>query len=320
MNKNKFYFTVVICTYNRKNILKKSLKSLILQSFNKHNYEIFIMDDGSTDGTPEMVNKIVEKTKIPEIRLIRSNNIGLAHCRNIAASKSRSEFIAFLDDDAIADKNWLDNIYNNITFLSDPIIAITGPILPFYLTPKPYWFKDYYETIQLGETARFLKYGETMSGANMTIARSAIQKYKGFEEKIDMKGDLLLVGEETKFFERIWEKNSKLKLLYYSPDVIVHHLIHPYKMKVLYRLKRQFASGQSYYLRNNEDTDFQKLIKLIKVTGYLIISLILAPVLSWSYPDNKSWMVERIGPLFFAAGYFFSLMNISLIMKSSDRI
>ena len=313
-------FSVIICTFNRSNILKKAVQSLIDQSFESENFEIIVMDDGSKDNTRRVVKNFKIKYKEPSIRIFSNKNIGLAHSRNIGAKKARGIYICYIDDDGVADRNWLKNAWQHIRSVKPTPQGITGPILPYYLVKKPNWFKDLYEEDVKGNVARFLKYGEAFSGPNMILKKEFIKNYGGFEESIDMRGELLLLGEETRFFERIWEKDPQSKMLYYSPKLVVYHLVHPYKMTLPYRLKRLFASGQSYYLRNKNKTPFKKLILTIKVMLYFLVSLSLAPLLFLKYKIFQNWVIECIGPIIFTIGFFTSVSRLNIIMKHRSRL
>jgi len=90
--KNPF-FSVIIPTYNRKDFLKIALDSVLNQTF--INYEIIVVDDGSTDDT----ERIVMEIKNEKINYIYQKNQGPASARNKGIKKARGQFICFLDSD-----------------------------------------------------------------------------------------------------------------------------------------------------------------------------------------------------------------------------
>lgn len=315
------YFSVVVCTYNRYKYLKKCIDSLLRQSINKSSFEILVMDDGSTDETEKLIQKYKKKVSVPKIHYFKSNNIGLAHSRNLALKQAKSKYIAFIDDDAKADLNWLENALKHFKKFkhNNEIKGITGPVLPYYLVKKPNWFKDEYEADIKGNSSRYLKYGESFSGPNMILNAVIVKKFKGFGEDIDMKADVLMVGEETKFFERIWQKYPSNKFFYYATDIKVYHLVHPYKMTVVYRLKRWFASGQSYYLRNKNKSLVENILLFLKVNIYFCLKMLIALISILIYRFYQNWVVERIGPLAFAFGFYSVYFKIPVVMKSKSR-
>ncbi len=313
-------FSVVVCTLNRKEALEKNIESLLDQTFDYQKFEIIVVDDGSNDGTANYLKTKARKTKEPKIRVIMHKNKGLAHSRNIAVKKARGEFMAFIDDDAVASRNWLKNAYGCISSVNPKPQGVTGPVKSYYKVKKPIWFKDEYVDDIKGIKERFLKTGEAFSGPNMILNKEIIKKYGGFDELVDMKGALLMLGEETKLFERIWKNNIDKKILYYSPQIIVNHLIHPFKLTISYTLKRWFATGQSYYLRHKRSGLLEKTGMTFRIVGFTIISTLLAVILIPFYRRYQNWLIERIGPILFCLGFITSLARISYNMKQYNRI
>lgn len=312
--------SVVICTYNRSRLLIKTIDSLLHQTFDPSLFEIIIIDDGSTDDTRKHIENLQSKVKKPVITYFRKRkNIGLANSRNTIVEKLKSTYIAFIDDDAKADPDWLKEAMECFDRVRPAPQAVTGPVIPIYQTEKPSWFQDTYEADIKGDTPRFLKSGEAFSGPNMVFRKELIHLSGGFDESVDMKGDIISVGEETKLFERMWENTHSTPYLYYSPHAIVYHLIHPYKMTIRYRLKRLFASGQSYFTRNAPSSFSKKVHLVLRVFLYMIFSLLLCPIFLFRYTMIQQWIVERIGPLFFSAGFFYTCFGIPIVMKQRGR-
>ena len=94
---NPPYFSVVIPLYNKERYIKRTLESVLDQTFT--DFEILVVDDGSTDKSYEIIDSI----KDPRIRLIRQENGGPSKARNRGIKEAKGEFIAFLD----ADDEWL---------------------------------------------------------------------------------------------------------------------------------------------------------------------------------------------------------------------
>lgn len=89
--------SVIIPTYNRKNIVLKSLKSVINQTYK--NIEIIIVDDGSTDGTKDTIESYIIKNKINNIKYYYQENSGVSEARNNGVIHSTGSIICFLDSD-----------------------------------------------------------------------------------------------------------------------------------------------------------------------------------------------------------------------------
>ena len=106
--------SVVIPTYNRLPILRKCLDSLENQIFNNdiHNFEIVIVDDGSTDGTVDWLGKNIER--YPHLRFFEQSHGGPALGRNLGVEKSEGDLIVFIDSDLIVDRFFLSNHANSL--------------------------------------------------------------------------------------------------------------------------------------------------------------------------------------------------------------
>ncbi len=102
--------SVVIATFNRAAMLKEALQSLVDQTFS--DFEAIIVDDGSTDETPEIVAAFSD----PRFHYIFQENKGRSTARNCALAKVRSTFIAFLDSDDLFAP---DKLYRQLTALEN---------------------------------------------------------------------------------------------------------------------------------------------------------------------------------------------------------
>ncbi len=89
---NKDSVSVIISTYNRKNIIGRAVDSVLGQTRSAD--EIILVDDGSSDNTDQLI-----KEKYPDIKYIWQENRGIGHARNTGISQARGIWIAFLDSD-----------------------------------------------------------------------------------------------------------------------------------------------------------------------------------------------------------------------------
>ncbi len=309
--------SVIICTYNRSELLSQALESLVCQTLEKKNYEIIVVNNGSTDNTSDVVWSFQRRYKNHIINLVKEKRLGLGIARNTGLLSAKGKFVTFLDDDAKADLNWLESALKIFGSIKPDPLVIGGPIIPFYSGQKPKWFSDLYEADFKGNKSRYLHKGESFSGSNMFVCRSTLLRFGGFEEAVGMKGKILSVGEETGFFERVWEKEESGEIFYYSPSLRVYHLVPPSKTRVSYRLKRYFASGQAHCARYGRKKLIYKLSHLLKSIGFLILSLVkivLPPVYSFTF---RGWIVERLGPIVWCLGYITYFSGISIRLSQS---
>ena len=105
MKKKKY--SIIVPAYNVENYLEQCINSILVQSFN--NYEIIIVNDGSTDKTGKICDNFASKNK--QIKIIHKKNGGLSSARNTGLEFASGEYNIFLDsDDFWIDKNFLANI------------------------------------------------------------------------------------------------------------------------------------------------------------------------------------------------------------------
>ena len=114
------FFSIIIPTYNRSSIICRNILSLTKQSF--QNFEIIVIDDGSTDDTEERV-KILQKS-IANLSYYYQSNAERSAARNNGIKKAKGEFIICLDSDDYFDNNHLQVLYNYIQNLNELECAI----------------------------------------------------------------------------------------------------------------------------------------------------------------------------------------------------
>ena len=95
MNQYKPFFSIVLATYNRAYCIEKAIDSVLNQSIK--DWELIIVDDGSSDNTDEVVKKYLNDERIKYIKLEKNSGVNVA--RNRAIKESRGEYIVILDSD-----------------------------------------------------------------------------------------------------------------------------------------------------------------------------------------------------------------------------
>lgn len=157
---NETSISVVVVTHNRQKDIMETIKSLLNQSFTP--FEIIIIDDGSSPPV-----KIDCKHK--KLKIIRFNKeVGLSRARNHGIKISHGDYVAFIDDDAIADKDWLKEIQEGIQTGAD---ILGGPIKPMFEVAPPEWWNEENFGGYAGVNNR-----ERIWGCNMVIKKRYSEK------------------------------------------------------------------------------------------------------------------------------------------------
>lgn len=113
-------FSVVIPLYNKAQSITATLKSVLAQSF--ENFEIVLVNDGSTDGSLEVAKKIQD----PRIRIIEKENGGVSSARNRGIREAKYDWIAFLDGDDLWTKKHLQTVNNMIKSFPEDAVFCTS--------------------------------------------------------------------------------------------------------------------------------------------------------------------------------------------------
>ena len=223
--------TVVICTRNRAGFLKRCLDGL--QTANaKMQLPVIVVDNGSSDETKEVVS-------FYGCRLICEPEVGLSHARNAGLDAVSTEYVVYLDDDAIPGIEWCDSIIEGIQHYRPDVFG--GPYIPYYLESKPNWFLDEFASAHLELEEGEVPAEECFSGGNMGWRVALLREMGGFDPKLGMCGSRMALGEETALQIEM-QKNPKIKRCFFS-GMLMEHYVHPQKMKVSYIAKRSFQYG-----------------------------------------------------------------------------
>ena len=110
------FVSVVVCSYNGSATIRDCMEGL--QQLNYPNYEVIVVNDGSKDKLAEIVGEY-------PVRLINTSNRGLSNARNTGMLEAKGEIVAYIDDDAYPDKDWLR--YLAYAYQTTPHAAIGGP-------------------------------------------------------------------------------------------------------------------------------------------------------------------------------------------------
>ena len=102
--------SVILTTYNLQDVISETLISIIGQEF--HNYEVIIVDDGSTDDTCKIIKKYTEEFKF--LKLYEIGHSGAGYARNYGFSKSCGQYVIFLDGDDVFHPALIYEMYKKI--------------------------------------------------------------------------------------------------------------------------------------------------------------------------------------------------------------
>lgn len=197
------FVSVIVCSFNGAKTLAACLDSLGKLSY--PNYEVLLVDDGSSDSTAEIA------ARYPQVRYIHQQNHGLSHARNTGAASARGEVFAYTDSDCMVDSDWL--FYLIGTLLSGPYAGVGGPNVS---PPARNWIQACVAAAPGGPSHVLLTdvVAEHIPGCNMAWYRWAFETVGGFDAEYRKAGD------DVDFCWRIQQAGHEIA---FSPTAIVWH-------------------------------------------------------------------------------------------------
>lgn len=196
------------------------------------------------DPDPELID-FYESHQQEGVTIILSKKRGLSSARNIGIQQAHGEFIAFIDDDAVAKTDWLESLIANC---EDPeVLGVGGFVKPVWESGRPSWFPEEVDWV-VGCSYAGLA-GQRCSvrnpiGCNMLFRKSVFDKAGLFDDNIGRLGKHLLGSEEAEFSIRALNSYPSSKILY-DPQAVVFHWVPSKRSCATYFFRRSYYEGIS---------------------------------------------------------------------------
>jgi GT2 family glycosyltransferase len=214
--------SVVVCSYNGAATLESCLRSLSRLRY--PDYEVILIDDGSTDNTSEIAQRF------PNVRYVRQENMGLSAARNVGARLAAGQIVAYTDGDCDADEDWLGYLVREM--LRQNVDVIGGPNIP---PPQDCDVARCVAVSPGGPSHVMLddRLAEHVPGCNMAFRRDKLLAIGGFDEQFRQAGDDVDI---------CWRfLDAGYQIGYASSAVVWHHR----RTSVRAYLKQQAGYGRS---------------------------------------------------------------------------
>jgi GT2 family glycosyltransferase len=231
--------TVAICTRNRVRLLEAAVESVLRQM--TEDTELLIVDNASTDTTGEVGARWAADAA--GVVFCREGNVGLSAARNTALVRARGEFVLFLDDDAVAEPDWLA-AYRR--FLSAPpsarLAAVGGGVVPEYESSPPAWHNPRTRKLDLGDVARRVSARGGPWGCNIAYRREAALQAGRFDCELGRKGKFLGLHEEADLNRRLETAGGQI---WWLPGARIRHFVPAERLTLRWQLHESFCGGRS---------------------------------------------------------------------------
>ena len=250
--------SVVIVTCNRVGVLEHALRSIFRQEMPADwSFELVVVDDGSRDGTAELLQRLTAESPVP-MRVLHTTGLGVPAARNLGANAAEGRWIASFDDDQVAHPTWLASL--RAAAESTQSACFGGALLlslPVTCDPA-----------RLGSRARKLL-GEHLVSShlapyprgcfpatnNALVAREVFHTVGGFDTNFHQG------GSDTDFFRRV---EAAGHTIWFVPSATAEHLIPPSRVTETYLRWTCFkvAAGAMRMLRKDDIPGIVRLMFL----------------------------------------------------------
>lgn len=262
--------SIIVCTYNRCEHLKRTLESLTTLDYSP--IEIIVVDNNSTDETEQVAREF-------PVRYLKELRPGVAHARNCGLQAATGTYVGFVDDDETVIAEWVQGMLQGFA-LSPDVAAVTGPVYPVYEVPLPRYLRDDINVVP--DEDRYKKFNliplhETMGTGNSMFRRSALDGIR-FRTELGRRQGSLLGGEDSDFIFQIYANGYRAA---YSPNAAVYHSIPKERLSYAYFIRRYFFEGVTEYVRKGARVFWRRLLKPIPgILSLLLALLTLQPTKS----------------------------------------
>jgi glycosyltransferase involved in cell wall biosynthesis len=284
--------SIVICSYNRASYISDALNSLYLQTAGLNAFEAIIVDNNSTDNTAEVFSHWRAAHTNGSFTYITETNQGASFARNTGAAAAKGQWLCFMDDDAIATPNYVENILKHIQNKPDAV-GFGGRIIPKYIPAEPTWMSYYVSSLvgnfDYAPNACAFENGKYPLESNMIVKKDVYDAIGGFNTALPgVVGTLRIGGEGKELFYKILALGHTI---YYDPEICVHHVVEVKKLTSEYMYRVASGIGRGEKTRTKAISNAAYIKKIIEYIFKLGASVILGIKYCLQATPSKAWPI-----------------------------
>ncbi len=241
--------SIIICSYNSAKRLEQTLSHLQNQVFSKKiNWEVILVNNASTDGTPSFANKIWNKKPVTPLRVVEEPSPGLMNARKKGVHSANFSLVSFVDDDNWVEQHWIEKVYDFFSENRD-ITACGGFSEAVISGDRPYWFdliaSVYAVGPQMKKPGLMANANECLWGAGFSVRTEIIRRL--FDKDFEFlhggrKGKELGSGDDSEICLILKLKGYKL---WYNENMKLQHEIPPFRLSRPYAKRIMQSMGSA---------------------------------------------------------------------------
>jgi glycosyltransferase involved in cell wall biosynthesis/peptidoglycan/xylan/chitin deacetylase (PgdA/CDA1 family) len=235
--------SVVIPTFNRRDILTRTLPAVLAQDFLPEECEVVVVVDGSTDGTVDVLQGFKPTV---EFRILQQPRRGPAAARNAGLKAARGEWVLFLDDDILCGPELLK--HHLAAHTGHDSLLVHGPIFVAPESPDSliaestrFWYEGYYGRVMAEKRLRLP--AETYLISNSSARRALFLGSGGFDERIPSK-------EDSELGIRLWKMGIPFR---YIPEAVTYEIFVKSSGDFLRRDVRMWGRAEVFICRKHPE-------------------------------------------------------------------
>lgn len=239
--------SVVVCTYamDRYDAFSAAVESVLTQTYDPIELVVVV------DGNANLYDRVVEDFGSADERGVASvvlhdndENRGISYSRTKGGELASGEVVAFIDDDAVAEPDWVEQLVN--VYEETDAVAVGGDVRPDWQTKRPPFFpEEFYWLVGCVEPG-FAADGDEVRntyGSNISYRRAVFLEAGGYDTHTGRRGDKHIQAHEAPLGIRIRELTGQGVI--YSDDAVVRHKLFDYRGQFQWLVFRSFWQGYS---------------------------------------------------------------------------
>ena len=262
--------TVVMCTYNRGELLEDALRSVLAQhAASTPPFEVIVVDNNSTDGTRGLIERFAGEDS--RVRYAFEPQQGLSFARNAGIRHAAAPLVAFTDDDVRAEPDWVASIVRAFDEHPDADM-VGGRVLPIWPAAPPAWLTpEHWAPLALADHGDEVievtpTHAICLVGANLVVRRRVFDAVGLFATDFQRVKDTIGSLEDHDFLLRVLRTGRHGV---YDPRIVVHAEIQPSRLERAYHRRWHAGHGHFHALLRSERMEQTSVGTLFGVPAHL---------------------------------------------------